>query len=785
MVGYGTIPRVNLRNWMMEMMSRIWNVILYHILGFILMTIYPNLIACKGKTEAQSYTPKSKRKRLKPKTMAMITLQRVREQLCKVTTMTTPNPAKLTKYAAKLIEFRNMGRETWTCCMEIISMQAKSPYPKGARITNFDTDSSNIGVDNRCSGCISHRIDDFEGTMTETTKSIRGFAGSRVHNVKMGTIRWRWMDDTGVTHTFRIPRSYYIPSGNVRLLSPQHWARSIDGNNRSKSAGETTTADNTILFWDHGRYKLTIPMCPKTNVATFKSAPGYKEFHSFCDQAEFDGTEDICPLIADPGIDVESSDDEHADNKINSTNSPWLSTSERNPSERRLTGSNRLKEMGTEVDVKRDNITSEFLNMHYRSGHMSFKKLQVMAKQGIIPSKFASSPIPVCSACMYGKATKRRWRDKPSKVPKEVQELQPGDKVSVDQMVSPTPGLVAQMTGILTTKRYKYATVYIDQASKMGFTYLQKTASAQETLQSKRAFEAFSANRGVVIRSYHADNGIFRANEWMEDCKRMRQPMTFAGVAAHHQNGYAERRIRTLQEMARTMLVHGNRRWREAITIQLWPYALRMANSMLNETPNMQDPERRSPEQIFTKSNIQINPKHWHTIGCPVYVLDSALQTGKPYHKWSERSRIGIYIGRSPHHARNVALVLDRDTGLVSPQFHVSYDSSFDLLKEGSIGSSWQLKAGFVSRMHNRPAAKETKVRSSSPLGKESRAQREAKRARLDDEANKEKTQKSNEERNQRLERRNAVKQRIDDLVMGSPNEDKNTTQSNELDVTN
>ena len=234
MVGYGTIPRVNLRNWMMEMMSRIWNVILYHILGFILMTIYPNLIACKGKTEAQSYTPKSKRKRLKPKTMAMITLQRVREQLCKVTTMTTPNPAKLIKYTTKLIEFRNMGRETWTCCMEIISMQAKSPYPKGARITNFDTDSSNIGVDNRCSGCISHRIDDFEGTMTETTKSIRGFAGSRVHNVKMGTIRWRWMDDTGVTHTFRIPRSYYIPSGNVRLLSPQHWARSIDGNNRSK-----------------------------------------------------------------------------------------------------------------------------------------------------------------------------------------------------------------------------------------------------------------------------------------------------------------------------------------------------------------------------------------------------------------------------------------------------------------------------------------------------------------------------------------------------------------------
>ena len=47
-----------------------------------------------------------------------------------------------------------------------------------------------------------------------------------------------------------------------------------------------------------------IPMCPKTNVATFKSAPGYKGYHTFCQQAEFDDTEDIHPIIAEPGISV-------------------------------------------------------------------------------------------------------------------------------------------------------------------------------------------------------------------------------------------------------------------------------------------------------------------------------------------------------------------------------------------------------------------------------------------------------------------------------------------------
>ena len=41
------------------------------------------------------------------------------------------------------------------------------------------------------------------------------------------------------------------------------------------------------------------------------------------------------------------------------------------------------------------------------------------------------------------------------------------------------------MTGILTTKRYKYATVYVDQVAKLSFTYLQKTVTAEETIEGK------------------------------------------------------------------------------------------------------------------------------------------------------------------------------------------------------------------------------------------------------------------------------------------------------------
>jgi hypothetical protein len=92
------------------------------------------------------------------------------------------------------------------------------------------------------------------------------------------------------------------------------------------------------------------------------------------------------------------------------------------------------------------------------------RKLQEMAKQGIIPRRLAKCRIPTCSACLYSKATKRPWRGKPRTrgSDNETQPTKPGEIVSVDQLVSPTPGLIAQMTGFLTTKRYRYATVYVD-----------------------------------------------------------------------------------------------------------------------------------------------------------------------------------------------------------------------------------------------------------------------------------------------------------------------------------
>lgn len=143
------------------------------------------------------------------------------------------------------------------------------------------------------------------------------------------------------------------------------------------------------------------------------------------------------------------------------------------------------------------------------------------------------------------------------------------------------------------------------------------------------------------------------------------------------------------------MLLHAAKRWPKAITANMRPYAVRHANNCINATPNMQHPQKLCPLQLFNKTKVNINRKHWKPFGCPVYVLDQALQLGLPYHKWKPRAQLGIYLGQSPIHNRNVALVLNLNTGHVSPQFHVKFDKGFHTLSQESPKSTWQVSTFF------------------------------------------------------------------------------------------
>ena len=75
-------------------------------------------------------------------------------------------------------------------------------------------------------------------------------------------------------------------------------------------------------------------------------------------------------------------------------------------------------------------------------------------------------------------------------------------------------------------------------------------------------------------------------------------------------------------------------------------------------------------------ARVQTSPelRNEHPLFCPVFTLDKSLQSGTGMlPKWNPRSNAGVYLGHSPDHASNVALVLNLATGLVSPQYHVVF----------------------------------------------------------------------------------------------------------------
>ena len=153
--------------------------------------------------------------------------------------------------------------------------------------------------------------------------------------------------------------------------------------------------------------------------------------------------------------------------------------------------------------------TAELLRIHQRLNHLPFRSIQLMAANGHYSKRLVDCCVPKCSACLFGKSTRRPWRTKAQPTGASKLCTFPGQCISVDQLESPTPGLIAQLKGIPTTKRYTAATVFIDHFSRLSFTHLQSTLSSEDTLQAKKAFERYCESNGVKVLHYHADNGRF------------------------------------------------------------------------------------------------------------------------------------------------------------------------------------------------------------------------------------------------------------------------------------
>ena len=102
-----------------------------------------------------------------------------------------------------------------------------------------------------------------------------------------------------------------------------------------------------------------------------------------------------------------------------------------------------------------------------------------------------------------------------------------GDGLSVYQIVSAQVGLIPQMSGFLTSKILWGATTFVYHVSDYVYVHLMRDLTLDETLLAKEAMEKVMSQAGRYVKHYHADNGRFADNGFIDAINTKDQKITF------------------------------------------------------------------------------------------------------------------------------------------------------------------------------------------------------------------------------------------------------------------
>jgi hypothetical protein len=208
-----------------------------------------------------------------------------------------------------------------------------------------------------------------------------------------------------------------------------------------------------------------------------------------------------------------------------------------------------------------------------------------------------------CLACLCAKAHTRTTKSKSTTLQPEKNQvlkrghLVPGCCVSVDHYMSSVMGWLPCTFGHERIG-YSCGALFVDHASGKLFNFCQYSTTAAKTLSNKCQLESIAWQEGITIQEYHADNGIFASKAFKVDCDSLDQKYTFSGVGAHHQNGVAERNIKTVAQWARVYMLHFAHHWPSKANVRFWPQAIEYALWVFNRMPNLEN--GLSPNELWS-----------------------------------------------------------------------------------------------------------------------------------------------------------------------------------------
>ena len=296
--------------------------------------------------------------------------------------------------------------------------------------------------------------------------------------------------------------------------------------------------------------------------------------------------------------------------------------------------------------------SSQSIDWHARLGHTNQKSLEVLKQKGPLPVSTAPSN---CQACLLGKSTKM-----------------PQSKKSIQKATAPLQIIHSDICGPINAKSthgYQYYITFIDEFS--GFIHIKPLTHKDEALSAFKYFLAkYEGQAKGKVSTLRTDRGgEFISNSFKE---YLLSKSINHGLSTPHKpqpNGIAERASRTLNDMARTLLIAAK------LPPEFWPYAI-------NIIPK-QKLKFEIPLSLFLGQNFDYS--YLRPFGCSAFVHDINPVNSK----FSPRAEKGFLLGFIPESkAYFVYLpskgktVISKDIKFIDEEFYdvpVSHDNKIIL----------------------------------------------------------------------------------------------------------
>ncbi|KAI5336607.1 hypothetical protein L3X38_015875 [Prunus dulcis] len=212
---------------------------------------------------------------------------------------------------------------------------------------------------------------------------------------------------------------------------------------------------------------------------------------------------------------------------------------------------------------------------HLRYGHLSFNTLSLMGKQHMVRGlPTIQHQTQVCEACVLGKHQRNSFLTGYSWRASHHLELVHSD--------------VCGPMNTTSTGGNRYFLTFIDDYSRKTWVYFLKYKS--EVFDYFKVFKALAEKQsGFALKTLRSDQGgEFSSNVFENFLKENGIKHQFTARYTPQQNGVAERKNRTIMELARSMLkakAMPNRFWAEAVACAVYLLNHASSNSVEGKTP--------------------------------------------------------------------------------------------------------------------------------------------------------------------------------------------------------